>query len=209
MFLRIKTESLNEDCVCFRHWHLVNVLQVSFHAPKVRKLLIAECTRLFCVVSPPPLFVHFSHVSFHFLFRLKCFATGLTIRGFLSMWFHVAVQMVRIGVAFSALVAYVNLVTRVVRSFLVVIKCFCVFEHEFANITLDVLVFGIVRRKMEVQFCFFKERPSTLWADVFLLLHMDPCHMRFQVLGCRINFVAYCTFWAIFGMAMFELDMIS
>ena len=125
------------------------------------------------------------------------------------MGFHVTVQVVRIGVALSALVAYVNLVTRVMRSFLVVIKCFCVFEHEFANITLDVLVFGIVRRKVEIQFGFLKERPSTLRADVFLLLHMDSSHMRFQVLRCRIDFVAYCTFWTIFWMAMFELDMIS
>ena len=162
MLLWIKTESLNEDCVCFRHRHLVHVLQMSFHAPKVWKLLIAECTGLFCVVSSPPLLVHFSHVSFHFLFRLKCLATGLTVGGLLSVRFHVTIQMVRICITFSALVAYVNLVTRVMRSFLVVIKCFCVFEHEFANITLDVLVFGVVRRKMEVQFCFLKEGSSTL-----------------------------------------------
>ena len=162
MLLRIKTESLYEDCVCFCHRHLVNVLQMSLHAPKVWKLLIAECTGLFCVVSSSPLLVHFSHVSFHFLFRLKCFATGLAVGGLLSVRFHVPVQVVRIRVALSALVAYVNLVTRVMRSFLVVIKCFCVFEHEFANITLDVLVFGIVRRKMEVQLCFLKEGPSTL-----------------------------------------------
>ena len=121
MLLRIKTEPFYEDCVCFCHRHLVNVLQVSLHAPKVWKLLIAESTRLFNVVSSPPLLVHFSHVSFHFLFRLKCFATCLTVRGLLSVGFHVTVQVVRISVTLSALIAYVNLVTRVMRSFLVVI----------------------------------------------------------------------------------------
>ena len=150
MLLRIKTESLYEDCVCFCHWHLMNILQVPFHAAKVWELFVTQCTGLFCVVSSPPLLVNFSHMSFHLLFRLKCFATCLTVGGLLTMRFHVTIQMVRIGVALSTLVAYVNLVTWVMRSFLVVIKCFCVFEHEFANITLDVLVFGIMRRKMEV-----------------------------------------------------------
>ena len=125
------------------------------------------------------------------------------------MRFHVTVQMVRICITFSALVAYVNLVTRVMRSFLVVIKCFCVFEHEFANITLDVLVFGIMRGKMKVQFCFLKEGSSTFRADVFLLLHVHSGNMRFEVLGRGVNFVANCTFRTIFWMAMFELDMVS
>ena len=78
------------------------------------------------------------------------------------MRFHVPVKVMRVCIALATLVANVDFVCRVMRSFLVVIKCFCVFEHEFANITLDVLVFGVVRRKMEVQFCFLKEGPSTL-----------------------------------------------
>ena len=70
MLFGIKTESLNENCACFQHWHLVhraflchqlaqqdedstrivfalathnlvNVLHMLFHVPKVWKLLIA------------------------------------------------------------------------------------------------------------------------------------------------------------------------
>ena len=91
MLLWIQAESLNQDFVRFSHRHLVNVLQMPLHAPKVGKLLITKYTRLLGVIRSPPLLVNFSHVSFHFLLGLERFAAGFAIRGLLSVRLHVTV----------------------------------------------------------------------------------------------------------------------
>ena len=62
------------------------------------------------------------------------------------MRLHVTIEMVRIGVAFTALVADMDLIVGVVGPLLMIVQGLVVLKLQFADITFHVEIFGIVRR---------------------------------------------------------------
>ena len=62
------------------------------------------------------------------------------------MRLHVTIEMVRIGVAFTALVADMDLIVGVVGPLLMIVQGLVVLKFQFTDITFHVEIFGIVRR---------------------------------------------------------------
>ena len=62
------------------------------------------------------------------------------------MRLHVTIEMVRIGVAFTALVADMDLIVGVVGPLLMIVQRLVVLKFQLTDITFHVEIFGIVRR---------------------------------------------------------------
>ena len=72
----------------------------------------------------------------------------------------------------------------VVGPLLMIVQGLVVLKFQFTDITFHVEIFGIVRRKMEVQLSFLEESFATVRTDVLFLLHVDSGEMRLQILRC-------------------------
>ena len=94
------------------------------------------------------------------------------------------VEMMRVCITLTALIADMDFIVRVVGPLLMIVQGLSVLEFQFADITFHVEIFGIVRRQMEVQLSFLEESFATVRTDVLLLLHVDPGEVRLQVLWC-------------------------
>ena len=94
------------------------------------------------------------------------------------------VEMMRVCITLTALIADMDFIVRVVGPLLMIVQGLSVLEFQFADITFHVEIFGIVRRQMEVQLSFFEESFATVRADVLFLLHVDSGEMRLQILRC-------------------------
>ena len=94
------------------------------------------------------------------------------------------VEMMRVCITLTALIADMDFIVRVVGPLLMIVQGLSVLEFQFADITFHVEIFGIVGRQMEVQLSFFEESFATVRADVLFLLHVDSGEMRLQILRC-------------------------
>ena len=72
----------------------------------------------------------------------------------------------------------------VVGPLLMIVQGLVVLKFQFTDITFHVEIFGIVRRKMEVQLSFLEESFATVRTDVLFLLHVDSGEVRLQILWC-------------------------
>jgi len=100
------------------------------------------------------------------------------------MRLHVTVEMMRVCITLTALIADMDFIVRVVGPLLMIVQGLSVLEFQFADITFHVEIFGIVRRQMEVQLSFLEESFAAVRTDVLFLLHVDSGEVRLQILWC-------------------------
>ena len=128
MFLWVQVESFQQDRVCLYIGQLVYIFQMPLHTAKCCKFFTAQRTWFLEVIRLPPFLVNLPDVSLDFLFGLKSFATGFTEGGLLTMRLHMTIEMMRISVAFAALIADMDLIVWVVGPLLMIVQGFVVLK---------------------------------------------------------------------------------